>query len=253
MIAKIKNEEMKIMVVGSQGNMGRLLCQFLPKQKCIKSVIEVSRSDNLSERIESTHPDILIELTNKDSVMANCLKSAEQKIPLIVGASGLSKENVNHLDDLCRKNKIPCLVVPNFSLASVLMLQAAKTVAKYLTDCEIIEYHHENKKDAPSATSLHTARVISGCFGGENKSKKIAQTVGMVENHIPIHSVRSKGVLAKQDVIFAQKGESLTISLSQIDRQAFMPGVLMSIKGLKSLSFGVHVGLEHVLEKDILN
>ncbi|MEC8882960.1 MAG: 4-hydroxy-tetrahydrodipicolinate reductase [Pseudomonadota bacterium] len=242
---------MKVVVIGSKGKMGSLACQVLREQGDIKTVVGVTRSDCLADSVIETNPDVIIEMTDKDSVMANCMIAAEHSIPMVVGASGLSQKDIERLDHRCRENKIPALVVPNFSLAAVLMVQAAKKIAPYLSDCEIIEYHHTNKKDAPSATSIYTAKEISHSVGHCDQEKKMADTVGMVQNGIPIHSVRSSGMLARQDVVFAQKGETLTLSLSQIDRQAFMPGVIMSVKAVRSLGSGVHIGLERILEQDM--
>ena len=241
---------MKVMVVGSEGKMGSLTCQVLREQDEVKTLIEVTRRDSLANTVQETNPDIMIDLTEKDAVMKNCMVAAGLGIPMVVGASGLSQTDIERLDHRCRENKIAALVVPNFSLAAVVMVQAAKKIAAYLSDCEIIEYHHANKKDAPSATSIYTAKEISHSLS-HDEVKKMADTVGMVHNGIPIHSVRSLGILARQDVVFAQKGETLTLSLSQIDRQAFMPGVIMSVKAVRSLNSGVHVGLECILEKEI--
>ena len=112
-------------------------------------------------------------------------------------------------------------------------------------------YVIRNKKDAHSATSIYTAKEISLSLSPCNQKKKMADTVGVVQNGVPIHSVRSSGILARQDVVFAQKGETLTLSLSQIDRQAFVPGIIMSVKAVRSLGSGIHVGLECILEKEI--
>ena len=242
---------MKVVIIGSKGKMGSLACQVLREQSDINTVVGVTRSGCLADSVVGANPDVIIEMTDKDSVMANCMIAAKHGIPMVVGASGLSQTDLEHLDHKCRENKIPALVVPNFSVAAVLMVQVAKKIAPYLPDCEIIEYHHTSKKDAPSATSIYTANEISHSLSHGDEQKKMADTVGMVQNGIPIHSVRSSGMLARQDVVFAQKGETLTLSLSQIDRQAFMPGVVMSVKAVRSLGSGVHVGLECILEKEI--
>lgn len=238
----------KVLVVGSSGKMGRSAVASLASKPQIQKVLPVTRHDDLTKAIIKNKPDIALELTDKDSVFSNSLAILEQSIPLVIGASGLSEGQKEQLNEQAQKSQVPCLIVPNFSLAAELMNQAAKMVAPYLVDCEIIERHHKQKKDAPSATSLHTAEVIRKACAEEKVSKSNQTETASTQDSIPIHSIRSSGVLAQQDVIFAQDGESLTISLSQISREAFMPGVFLAVTKVSSLLKGVHIGMHHVLD-----
>lgn len=238
---------LRVMVVGSAGKMGAMACDVLCKDPQIQEVYGVTRGQNLSASIKADAPDVLVELTDKDSVFENSHLGVRSGVPTVVGASGLTDDQLRVLDKAGKESGAAVLVVPNFSVAAVLMASASRMVARWLPDCEIIEYHHQNKKDAPSATSIYTAQQILQA-GYESTEKKVAQTAGYVyKKKIPIHSVRSPGVLAKQDVVFAHTGESLTISLSQIDRSAFVPGLLMAVKQLSALTSGLHFGLEAVL------
>ena len=238
----------KVLVVGSAGKMGKSAVTYLTNSSLIQNVFPVTRHDSLKQLITEHKPHVALELTDKDSVFTNSLAILEQSIPLVIGASGLSTSEKEQLNSQAKKSKIPCLIVPNFSLAAELMNQAAKMIAPYLVDCEIIERHHKQKKDAPSATSLHTAEVIRQACEKNKASKSNQLEIASTQENIPIHSIRSSGVLAQQDVIFAQDGESLTISLSQISREAFMPGIVVAVTKVSSLDHGVHTGIHHVLD-----
>ena len=237
-----------VMVVGAAGKMGRLACQTLTEDRQVRKVIPVLRGDCLRSMLVEHQPQVLLELTDIDSVFSHTKIACEHGIPVVVGSSGLTADQVQALSALSRKEQVQILVVPNFSIAAVMMVKAARMSAEWLADCEIIEYHHAEKKDAPSATSLYTADAIyQACQ--KNEGKRVASTAGYIHKScVPIHSVRTPGFLAKQDVIFSQCGERLTLSLSQISREAFMPGIKLAVHRVSGLCVGLHSGLEAVLD-----
>ena len=228
-------------VIGSAGKMGSIACEALKREQILP--LEISKKSDLTDIIKYAKPCVALELSNRESVFANSMIVVQQSVPLIVGASGLTvlqKETLNRL--ACRK-RVPVWVIPNFSVAAVAMIQASLVIAQWLPSCEIIEYHHEKKQDAPSATSLSTAQKVSEVQPVHQKY--ISETAGYVfRDKIPIHSVRTPAVMARQDVIFAQTGESLTLSLSQIDRKSFVPGILLTVQKVCTLAPGLHEGLE---------
>lgn len=235
----------KAIVVGANGKMGRIACSVLSQSASISTVIPVTRDYTLNDALGDHSPRIAIELTDVDSVYQNSQVLLKASIATIVGASGLTAKQIQDLDQLAKQTNTPCLVVPNFSIAAALMNKAARAIAPYLNDCEIIEYHHTHKKDAPSATSIDTAQQIKS---SREKSHKNRSGHLREACDVSIHSVRSPGVLAKQDVIFAQAGETLTISLNQISRQAFAPGIRLAVDRILTLSAGIHFGMEAVFE-----
>ena len=237
-----------VMIVGASGKMGQLVCETLRQDCQVKQVVPVVRGDCLQDMLQLWKPHVLIELTDVDSVFANTRLACEQGVSVIVGASGLTDDQLQQLDSLSLARQVSLLVVPNFSIAAVMMVKAARMASAWLSDCEIIEYHHAEKKDAPSATSLHTAEEICRS-GAMSVNKRFAETVGYRHrSQVPIHSIRAPGFVAKQDVIFSQSGESLTLSLSQINREAFMPGVKLAVKRFRKLGYGLRIGLDAVLE-----
>ena len=234
-----------VLVIGGSGKLGKVACNLLDNAKAPHHVVSVTRAQCIDSQIRKHKPAFAIELTNCDSVYVNSLRLLEAAVPTIVGASGLSSDDCDQLNRVAEQSAVPCLVVPNFSIAAALMNQAVKLVAQHLPDCEIIEYHHAGKKDAPSATSINTAALIR--HNRESQAFNASHNADPKSNHIPIHSIRSQGFLARQDVIFGQAGESLTISLNQIDRCAFEPGILLAAQVLLQLEPGLHHGIEAVM------
>jgi 4-hydroxy-tetrahydrodipicolinate reductase len=123
-------------------------------------------------------------------------------------------------------------VAPNFAIGAVMMMEVSQQIAKHMPEVEIIELHHDQKKDAPSGTAKRTADLIRSADGNV---------------HEPIHSVRLQGFVAHQEVIFGGLGETLTLRHDSISRESFMPGVLLAIRKVGGLSSSPVIGLEHLL------
>jgi 4-hydroxy-tetrahydrodipicolinate reductase len=121
---------------------------------------------------------------------------------------------------------------PNFAIGAVLMMQASQLIAKHMPECEIIELHHDQKKDAPSGTAKRTAELIREAGGNV---------------HEPIHSVRLPGLVAHQEVIFGGLGQTLALRHDSTSRESFMPGVLLAVRKVGSLDRSPVVGLEKLL------
>jgi 4-hydroxy-tetrahydrodipicolinate reductase len=150
----------------------------------------------------------------------------------VVGTTGLTDENLKELHELCKKNRVNCLVAPNFAIGAVLMMQFAKEAAKHMSGSEIIELHHEKKVDKPSGTAIKTAKLMKESLGDSAE--------------IPIHSIRLPGLVAHQEVVFGGVGQTLSIRHDSINRTSFMPGVIMAIRKVKNLK-GFVYGLENIL------
>ena len=235
----------RIMIVGAYGKMGTVATATLRKSNNFE-IIPVGRQDDLSSQLKTHKPSAVLELTDKSSVYENCQKILSAACPLVIGASGLRDPERKHLDEIAIEHETPCLLVPNFSIAAVLMDQAAKYIAPYMPKCEIIEHHHTQKKDAPSATSLHTADIVMRAVSS-SPSQQQSTSDRASQGTVPIHSIRTAGVVAQQHVIFGQEGETLTISLSQTSRTAFAPGIEMAMTQINELEPGLHVGMQCLL------
>ena len=171
--------------------------------------------------------DAAIDFTTPESAFENVRASLEAGIAAIVGTSGVQGRPLEQLDELARERSLALLVVPNFAVGAVLMMRFAEEAAEHLPRAEVIELHHETKRDAPSGTARATAERLPG--------------------EPPIHSIRLPGLVAHQEVLLAADGELLTIRHDTFSRDAFVPGVLRAVERLPTLQPGLTVGLDAVL------
>ncbi len=181
--------------------------------------------------------DVWIDFTRPDVVKENIAIALNAGKNIVVGTSGLSESYVTSLVT----NGIGVLVVPNFALGAVLMMQFAKTAYRFFPNVEIIELHHDQKVDAPSGTAVKTAELLGADTKAINEGPR-----GSNYNGIHIHSVRLPGLVAHQEIIFGGQGQLLTIRHDSLDRASFMPGVMLALREVPKLSGPVY-GLEHVL------
>jgi 4-hydroxy-tetrahydrodipicolinate reductase len=241
---------MKVLINGAQGRMGQMAQTALHNHLDFEIVAKTGRKDNLAQAIQDSKAEIVIDLTSSDSAYQNTLTIIKAKAHPIIGSTGFTEEQLTELKTLCKEQKLGGMIVPNFSLGAVLMIHFAKEAARYFQHAEIIEAHHENKKDAPSGTALKTAQEIASI------RKNIALPVETTEilpgarggslDTIPIHSIRLPGILASQKVIFGSMGETLTLSHDTVNCDCYIPGLILACKAVSGLSELVY-GLESVL------
>jgi 4-hydroxy-tetrahydrodipicolinate reductase len=176
--------------------------------------------------------DVVVDFTTPDAAAANVIRCVETGVHAVVGTTGFDLDALRRDVEGARNNGANVFVAPNFAIGAVLMMEFSKRAAEHMPECEIIELHHARKIDAPSGTAKRTADLI-------------AQAGGTV--HEPIHSVRLPGLVAHQEVIFGDEGQTLTIRHDSTDRHSFMPGVLLAVRKIGELPDPVTVGLEHLL------
>ncbi len=169
----------------------------------------------------------------------------------MVGTTGFTPEEIEELTALSAEKGLGGLIAPNFAIGAILLMQFAAQAAKYFPNLEIIELHHDKKKDAPSGTAVKTAELISQVRqsqtqGAADEEELIAGARGAEFDGFRIHSVRLPGLVAHQEVIFGAQGEGLTIRHDSYDRISFMGGVNLGIKEVVKRSQLVY-GLEHLL------
>ncbi len=238
---------LRVIVNGIHGKMGRLAKVSIEACPQLELVAGLGRQDNLRQAIVDTHAEIVVDLTRADSVYANTLMIIESGAHPIVGTSGLVDEQIKTLKARAEAKQLGGIIVPNFSIAAVLMMRFARQAAQYLPDVEIVEAHHPQKYDAPSGTAMKTAEMIAQVRSHvpqqENTHHELLPGSRGTDYHgIPIHSLRLPGVLARQQVIFGSTGETLTITHDSIDRACFMPGLLLccqKVNQLKTLYYGL--------------
>lgn len=262
----------KIALFGICGKMGRAMLSELMLEKEIKIIagfdkvnigmdIGVLNGRDITgvkvtdsyEDIKESSPNLIVDFTGPDAVFGNIKWAVENSIDIIVGATGLKKEEIEFFRKKRKEFKSKVFIVPNFSIGAVIMIIISKLSAKYFENCEIIEMHHENKKDAPSGTSISTAESIGKIINyNESKLNKderenIEGSRGAFINGIHLHSVRLPGLLAHQCVIFGSKGQTLTIKHDSFDRTSFYPGLIMAIENIDNLSNFTY-GLESLIK-----
>ncbi|MFH1761601.1 MAG: 4-hydroxy-tetrahydrodipicolinate reductase [bacterium] len=213
--------------------------------------INIKIIKDLEYAIKSTKAEVVVDFTHPDTALGNIKTILNSKCYAVVGTTGLSKENLNSIQKLCDKNKVAALIAPNFAIGAVLMMKFAREAAHYMPQVEIIELHHDKKADAPSGTAIKTADLIlqdrTGIKSANLKStEKVKGARGGKYGGINIHSIRLQGLVAHQEVIFGGLGQTLTLRHDTINRESFMPGVIMAIKKIRK-SKGLIYGLENLL------
>jgi 4-hydroxy-tetrahydrodipicolinate reductase len=194
----------------------------------------------------SAAPDVLVDFTIPATALANARQAVGAGVHVVIGTTGF---DVGELEDL-RGAKANVFVAPNFAIGAVLMMQFAAEAARHMAKAEIIELHHDGKVDAPSGTALSTAERLAKARrddwqgpDGEN----VAGVRGGETDGVRIHSVRLPGLVAHQEIIFGGPGQTLTIRHDSMDRESFMPGVLLAVKQVATRK-GLTVGLEPLLD-----
>lgn len=208
---------------------------------------------DISSALKNSQFDVLVDFTRPDAVAANVAAALSAGIDCVVGTTGLDQAQLEEL-----ASKAECgaglFYAPNFTTGAVLMMQFAKAAAPYFPDAEIIEMHHCNKLDAPSGTAMQTARVISegrdgvpGTAPGRETEREDAEGArGACVDGVYVHSVRTNGHVASQEVVFGSFGQTLSIRHDSWDRGSYMAGVLLGIRSVGGLS-GLVVGLENIM------
>ena len=195
--------------------------------------------------------DVVIELTNPAAADKNVPVWRESGADVLIGTSGYTVARIDALRDAWSGLDSRCLIVPNFAIGAVLMMRFAELAAPHFESAEIIEAHHHDKPDAPSGTALHTASRMAASrehSGHSRGTEIVAGALGGDVEGIPIHSLRLHGAAAHQEVILGTVGQYLTVRHDTTDYHCFGPGILLSLRQIRSLNPGVTVGLEGLLK-----
>jgi 4-hydroxy-tetrahydrodipicolinate reductase len=240
----------KVGVLGARGRMGSEVVKAINEARDCQLVAELDQGDSL-EALVTSGAQVVVDFTTPDVVMANLEFLVKHDIHAVVGTTGFSDDRIAQLNSWLAANpKAGILIAPNFAIGAVLMMEFAEKAAKFFESAEIIELHHPNKVDAPSGTAARTAALISDARKKANLSAMPDATTtsldgarGATVGDVPVHSVRLRGLIAHQEVLFGGLGETLTIRHDSLDRAGFMPGVLLGVRQISSHP-GLTVGLE---------
>ncbi len=229
-----------IAVCGANGKMGQEVIKAVKNAEDMVLVARIDINDGefatIKDAKDSVNIDILVDFTQPKSIYENALYCLNNGINIVIGTTGLSDNQLEELKELSNRTKTGCFVAPNFSTGAVLMMKFAQIAAKYFDNAEIIELHHNQKKDAPSGTAVKTAAMmaeVNSNFATGNcaETETIEGARGANSyNNIHIHSLRMPGFMASQEVIFGSNGQTLKIRHDSTDRECYMPGVMLAIR-----------------------
>jgi len=240
----------RVLVVGSKGRVGSVVVKGVEAAADLELSGAVDLGDDLAATLARARPDVAIDFTTPLSVFGNVTAILRARVHAVVGTTGMDEDQLAQLDALAREHGVACLVAPNFALGAVLMMRFAEEAAEVYPRVEVVERHHEKKLDAPSGTASETARRISRARKTtppptrEHESAPGARG-GRVEE-VAVHSMRLPGSIAHQEVWFGGPGETLVLRHDTIDREVFVPGVLLAVRRVDGMN-GLVRGLEPLL------
>lgn len=256
----------KVAVAGCMGRMGSTIVSAIENAEdmvlaCGIDPAAVDLEDasfpiyaSVSDAIDGCDVDVLVDFTRPDVVAGNVEAALCAGIDCVVGTTGLTTETLECLA-ACASDGAALFYAPNFTTGAVLMMQFAKIAAPFFPQAEVLEFHHCNKLDSPSGTAVQTARLMGEARDGRPSEAPGAETEvdgakgarGALIDGIPVHSIRSAGYVASQEVVLGSYGQSLTIRHDSWDRESYMPGVILGIRSVSKLE-GLVVGLENLMD-----
>lgn len=259
----------KVAVAGALGKMGREVIKAVTNDEECELVATIDKfelgkdigqivlgKENgilISDEISNTEkPDVVVDFTQPSTIFKNAKKYINNGIAPVIGTTGLKPEQIKELETLSKEKNVACLIAPNFSTGAILMMRFAKEAAKYFNNAEIIELHHNQKKDAPSGTAVKTAELMAeenDCFTTGNCAETELLTGARgatAKSQIHIHSVRMPGYSASQEVILGAAGQVLTIRHDTSDRACYMGGVLLAVKHVANHKDFIY-GLDNIM------
>ncbi|MFA9556172.1 4-hydroxy-tetrahydrodipicolinate reductase [Evansella sp. AB-rgal1] len=263
---------LKIVIAGPRGNMGREAVKMVHADSNFQLVgvvdiehdglkmkevpdmepLDVQIYENITECLQQTKCDILIDLTSPKAGKKHMLAAFDNGVRPVVGTTGFTEEDVKELSDIAQSKQIGAIIAPNFAIGAILMMKFSQMAARYMPHVEIIEQHHDRKLDAPSGTAVKTAQMITEVRqsmkqGHPDEEEQLKGARGADYDGLRIHSVRLPGLVAHQEVIFGGEGQTLKLRHDSLNRTSFMPGIKLACETVMKLDVLVY-GLEHIME-----
>jgi 4-hydroxy-tetrahydrodipicolinate reductase len=266
------SNKLRVAVTGAKGKMGQEVVKMVLQETDFELVVAVDPTSagidagvlvgkeacgvivqaDLDRALRSAPADVLVDFTVPQVVMDNVRIAIRHGVRPVIGTTGISPMDMEEIDGLLQQKAIGGLIAPNFSIGAILMMKFAAQAAKYMPHVEIIEYHGDQKLDAPSGTSIKTAELIAANRqelrqGNPDEHETIEGARGGYYNGFRIHSVRLPGVFAQQEVIFGGYGQTLKIRHDSYERAGYMPGVAVAVRKVMECT-GVVYGFEHFID-----
>ena len=260
-------EPIKIVIHGALGRMGREVANTVCREADMEPIGaadgnarpgsyalpdgsgSVPLSNSLEDVIGGTQ--VVVDFSSAEGAMAVMRTAAAHNVNVVIGSTGLTDANLQEAETLAQEHQVGMIVAPNFAMGAVLMIHLAKLAARFFDYAELTEMHHEAKIDAPSGTALAIARAVAEGKGGEFIAPKAEKetlpgTRGGVQGGVTIHSGRMPGRMAHHELVFGALGQALTLRHDSINRESFMPGVVMAIREAIKAP-GLTVGLDKIM------
>ena len=230
------DSEIGVLVCGAKGKVGQVVVAAVEAEPGMRLAGAVDLDDDLQAALQAG-PSVMVDFTAPAAAQGNALAAIAAGVAPVVGTTGMSAAQVDEIDARATTAGVGGAVIPNFAIGAVLMMRLAEIAAPYFDAVEVIEAHHATKLDAPSGTALATARRLSAArsqpFGYSQPEKvTLANTRGGEEGSVAVHSLRLPGLVADQEIVFGATGQTLTIAHRTTSREAFMPGVLATIRAV---------------------
>lgn len=256
----------KVLVTGICGRMGRLVAEAIASQEDMELVGGVDRPEHAGEEVAGvtvesdlaaafrrTQPQVMVDFTVHEAALRHVETALFMGVAPVVGTTGFTGEDRERIAQWCQETGVPAFIAPNFAIGAVLMMEFAARAARYFDHAEILELHHEKKRDAPSGTALKTAEMMLEARGNDFRPLEVEEVVlvegarGACVGNVRIHSLRLPGLVAHQEVILGGPGQTLSLRHDTTSREAFLPGVLLAVRKVWSLK-GLVYGLENLLD-----
>jgi len=230
----------QVAVAGVRGRMGSLAADAVRAATDLPYVGGFAREADPVQRIyadlhrllEEGKPNVLIDFTTHPKTVEIATQCILHGVSPVIGATGWTPDECRALGDLAGERKIGAMLVPNFAIGAALMLRFSEAAAHYFPAAEIVELHHDQKRDKPSGTARLTAQRLASVLGKD----------------VPVHSVRLQGMLAHQEVHFGNTGETLTIRHDSLSRDSYISGILFAVRSVSDRR-SLTVGLDAILER----
>ncbi|GGF74903.1 4-hydroxy-tetrahydrodipicolinate reductase [Paenibacillus albidus] len=266
------NNKIRVIVAGAGGRMGKEVLKLVLEDEELVLAAAIDRSaketdagrlvglqdsgvivsSDLEAALAAGNADVMVDFTTPQFAYAHTALAIKYGVRPVIGTTGFTPEQITELDKQCQDQGIGGLIAPNFSIGAILMMKFAAQASKYFPHLEIIEYHGDQKLDAPSGTAIKTAEMISEVReelrqGNPKEEETIEGSRGGYYNGFRIHSVRLPGVFAQEEVIFGGYGQSLKIRHDSYERAGYMPGVKLGVQKVMEYT-GLIYGFEHFIE-----
>jgi len=242
-------------VLGAAGRMGSEVCRAVKAADGLSLAAALDEGDDLSLLVEQG-AQVVVDFTVPEVVMSNIEFCISAGIHCVVGTSGFTPDRLAEVGELLGDNpQIGVLIAPNFGIGAVLMMQFAERAARFFESAEIVELHHPDKVDAPSGTALRTAELMgaarseAGVANSPDATQGDREARGRTVAGVPVHSVRLRGLVAHQEVLLGSAGETLQIRHDSLNRESFMPGVVLAVRAVPD-RLGLTVGIDPLLAED---